>query len=328
MDSVIGLGEAEETESLTPPRGEGDSFVVMQPSEPHLYAGPLASDPSVTPAPVGALWRPGPPPPSFPGSLKRVVLHIHGGAFVRDHPGTPASGFLSRTLVDHAGADAVLSPRYRLSSAHGGRNPFPAALQDALTAYLYLVKELGIPQGVVTLSGDSAGGNIAVALLRYLGEFGRELGLPGAPGSVFLIAPWVAPAACFPRRPVGEPTVQEMANYHSDFLPASLLRWGASAYAPGGNVEASRENPYIHALGHPFAAGAPVLVSVGGAEILSADGMAWAREMNDYGGGGNRVEVYVEVNAPHDTLLVGDSLGWVDSARRVAARIGEFIDST
>lgn len=326
MDSVIGIGEAE-TQSLTAPRGEGDRFVVAQPHDAHLYLGPLASDPGVTPAPVAGTWRPGPPPPgAAAGSLDKVVMHIHGGAFVRDHPLTPASGFLSATLLAHAGGvDAVFAPQYRLSG-HGGRNPFPAALQDALTAYLYLVRGLGIPPEAVTLSGDSAGGNIAVALLRYLSEFGAQVGVP-APGRVVLIAPWVAPAACFPLRPVGEPAVEEMAHYGSDILPASFLQWGAKTYAPGGDVEATRDNPYIQALGHPFRSAAPVLVSVGGAEILSTDGAAWAREMEGYGGGGvNRVEVYYEEDAPHDTLLVGDSLKWEDSARKVAARIGEFID--
>ncbi|KAG8162900.1 hypothetical protein KVR01_007378 [Diaporthe batatas] len=320
-DSVIGIGEAE-TQSLAPPKGEGDRFVVVQPFDATLYAGPLASDPSVSPAPVSGIWRPGPPPPDAAAAWKKVVLHIHGGAFVRDHPGTPASGFLSTTLLAHAGVDAVFSLRYRLSG-HGGRNPFPAAVQDALTAYLYLVREVGLPPSAVTLSGDSAGGNIAVALLRHLSEFGGV----EPPGRAVLIAPWVAPAACFPRRPVGELRVEEMENYGSDILPSSFLQWGVKTYAPGGDVEATRDNPYIQALGHPFKAGAPVLVSVGGAEIFSTDGAAWAREMNEYeGGGSNKVEVYIEENAPHDTLLIGDGLKWEESAKQVAGKIGEFIE--
>lgn len=320
-DSVIGIGEAE-TQSLTPPKGEGDRFVVIQPSDAQQYTGPLASDPSVSPAPVSGIWRPGPPPSDAATSWKKVVLHIHGGAFVRDHPGTLASGFLSKTLLAHAGVDAVFTLRYRLSG-YGGRNPFPAAVQDALTAYLYLVREVGLPPSAVTLSGDSAGGNIAVALLRYLSEFG----VARSPGRAVLIAPWVAPAACFPRRPVGELRVEEMDNYGSDILPSSFLQWGVKTYAPGGDVEATRDNPYIQALGHPFKAGAPVLVSVGEAEIFSTDAAAWVHEMSGYEGGGvNKVEVYLEENAPHDTLLVGDALKWEDSAKRVAARIGEFIE--
>ncbi|POS81522.1 alpha/beta hydrolase fold-3 domain-containing protein [Diaporthe helianthi] len=331
-DSVIGIGEAD-TQSLTPPKGEGDRFVVLQPFDAQLYTGPLASDPSVSPAPVSCTWRPGPPPPrsaheaatSSSSSLKKVVLHIHGGAFVRDHPATSATGFLSSTLLAHAGVDAVLSLSYRLSG-HGGRNPFPAALQDALTAYLYLVREVGLAPSAVTVSGDSAGGNMVVALLRYLDEFGPRVGVE-PPARAVLIAPWVAPPACFPRRAAGELRVEQMANYNSDILPASFLQWGIKTYAPGGDVEAARENPYIQALGHPFRAGVPVLVSVGEAEIFSTDVAVWAREMSGYEGGGvNKVEVYVEENAPHDTLLIGDALKWGDSAKRVAARIGEFID--
>ncbi|KAI3398502.1 hypothetical protein diail_9026 [Diaporthe ilicicola] len=336
-DSAIGLGESE-ADLLKPPAGEGDSFVVIQPFEADLYRGPLASDPSVRPGPTAGTWRPGPPPPPPPaaggaaGPLKRVVMHLHGGAFVRDHPQTPASGFLSKTLLAHAGGavDAVFSPRYRLSG-HGGQNPFPAALQDALTAYLYLVRgPPAVDPAAVTLSGDSAGGNIAIALLRYLEAYGGQVGV-APPARAFLIAPWVAPAACFPRRAASrgrgaELPVEQMPHYGTDVLPASFLQWGARTYAPGGDVEASRDNPYIQPLGHPFRAGVPLLVCMGAAEILSTDGTAWVSEMREFGGGRvNQVEVYYEENAPHDTLLIGDALKWEDSAKKVAARIGEFI---
>ncbi|KAL1883257.1 hypothetical protein Daus18300_000315 [Diaporthe australafricana] len=328
-DSTIGLGESE-AQLLAPPKGEGDRFVVIQPFDADLYTGPLASDPAVKPGPIAGTWRPGPPPPPPAGgarsSMKRVVMHIHGGAFVRDHPSTPASGFLSKTLLAHAEVDAVFSPRYHLSG-HEGQNPFPAALQDALTAYLYLVRTVGVDPAAVTLSGDSAGGNLAVALLRYLDSYGGQLGVT-LPGRAFLIAPWVAPAACFPRRPVGELAVAEMRHYGTDFLPASFLQWGVKTYAPGGDVEASRGNAYIQALGHPFRAGCPLLVCLGAAEILSTDGAAWVAEMRGYegGGGANMVEVYYEDDAPHDTLLIGDVVKMEGSAAKVAVRIGEFID--
>lgn len=93
----------------------------------------------------------------------------------------------------------------------------------------------------------------------------------------------------------------------------------------------SRGNPYIQALGHPFRAGCPLLVCLGAAEILSTDGAAWVAEMRGLegegeGGGANRVEVYYEDDAPHDTLLIGDVVKMEDSAAKVAVRIGEFID--
>ncbi|KAG6357760.1 hypothetical protein INS49_013639 [Diaporthe citri] len=329
-DSVIGLGEAETpVPHASPRRGRplrGRPAVRRAPVHGAPLLRPLR-DPGtrgrhLAAGPSTAVPRRGSKQPEEGGNAHpRRRLRARPPA----HPGVGL--LLSATLLAHAGADAVFSPRYRLSG-HGGRNPFPARCRSALTAYLYLVRGLGLPPQAVTLSGDSAGGNIAVALLRYLSEHGGELGVP-PPGRVVLIAPWVAPAACFPRRPVGEPSVEEMAHYGSDILPASFMQWGVRTYAPEGDVEATRDNPYIQALGHPFRARAPVLVSVGGAEILSTDGAAWAREMVGYEGGGvNEVEVHIEVDAPHDTLLAGDSLKWEDSAARVAARIGEFIDKT
>lgn len=66
-------------------------------------------------------------------------------------------------------------PQYRLS--HNDRTRFPAALQDVVTAYCYLTKDVGIPASKIVLSGDSAGANLVLALVRYVTEFGEEVGL-------------------------------------------------------------------------------------------------------------------------------------------------------
>ena len=64
---------------------------------------------------------------------------------------------------------AVL-PQYRLSSNSHGE--FPAALQDAITSYSSLLN-MGISPQRIIVSGDSAGGHLAISLLRYLVE-GKE----------------------------------------------------------------------------------------------------------------------------------------------------------
>jgi hypothetical protein len=73
----------------------------------------------------------------------------------------------------------VLYVQYRLA---GPNAPFPAAVQDLLTSYHYVL-DLGVTPENITLVGDSAGGNVVIAFLRYL-ETGQSL-LP-RPGNNYL----------------------------------------------------------------------------------------------------------------------------------------------
>lgn len=246
------------------------------------------------------------------------------------------TGFLAKVILENARVDAVFAVRYRLSG-YGGQNPFPAALQDVLTSYLYLVRTLRLDPAGVTVSGDSAGGNLVIGLLRYIEEHGAALGIP-RPGRAFLVAPWVAPAHSFePLQVAGGGPGAAAADLDShpraqtDFLPASFLQFGARAYSGDLGVEGGRRHPYVTPLGHPFRTPVPILVSVGSVEILEADVTAWVEEMRGAGagaGGQDAVQLYYEEGAPHDTLLCGGSIGFDASAVKVAARLGEFIDKT
>ena len=95
------------------------------------------------------------------------------------------------TPLEMGGLRTVASAPQSLSSIHllaiyfapsidsentGGR--FPAALQDALTSYVYLIFDLAILPSNIILSGDSAGGHMALQLLRYISDHGAELSLP------------------------------------------------------------------------------------------------------------------------------------------------------
>src|SRR5512136_57740 len=91
---------------------------------------------------------------------KHAILYIHGGAWFMCSPGT------HRTMVSqlawHAGM-RTLSIAYRLAPEH----PFPAALDDCLAAYEWLLAG-GIPPEGLIVAGDSAGGNLALAPLVRL----------------------------------------------------------------------------------------------------------------------------------------------------------------
>lgn len=109
-------------------------------------------------------------------SPKRVVCHLHGGAFFM---GSPAS-YRSRTIRLSFRLDAeVFVPDYRLAPEH----PYPAALEDALAAFRH-VRALR-PRSPIFITGDSAGGGLGLSLLIRL----RELGLPMPDGAI-LLSPW------------------------------------------------------------------------------------------------------------------------------------------
>ncbi|KAI4859414.1 alpha/beta hydrolase fold-3 domain-containing protein [Hypoxylon rubiginosum] len=288
---------------------EGNRFQTVEPPQSlDRYKGPLESD-SVKPAVVGGTWYPHAPAADIASKL--VVLYFHGGAFVKGDGRTDDAGFAAESWIQKGGADAVFSLQYRLSG-YSGRDPFPAALQDALTSYLFLLDDLKIPARQIVLSGDSAGANLVVALLRYLYEHGTELGLP-VPRCAALISPWVAP---FNYKLLGNP------NSKTDFLPESFLRWGANAYA-GRFLADPESHPYITPLGNPFPSPVPVFASGGSAEVLFADIAQWVKEMEE--NNENKIEFYQEDAACHDTLLVGGFLGFEESAWTVAAKMGDFV---
>ncbi len=108
----------------------------------------------------------------------RTVLYLHGGCYTMGS----AYGYQSLAGALALAADAaVLVPDYRLAPEH----PFPAALDDAIAAYEWLLASGAAPHDV-TVAGDSAGGGLAMSLLLHL----RSTGVP-LPGSALLLSPWL-----------------------------------------------------------------------------------------------------------------------------------------
>ncbi|KAF8743279.1 Steryl acetyl hydrolase, partial [Rhizoctonia solani] len=128
---------------------------------------------------------------------EKVILNLHGGAYIAGtaHPEDPTAN-IPRGYLTY-GISRVLSVDYRLSATnpYPAVAPFPTALLDALAGYIYLTRTLGFKPQNVIVSGDSAGGNLALALARYLRD-SAELGL-GIPGGLILISPWVDPTGTY-----------------------------------------------------------------------------------------------------------------------------------
>ncbi|KAG6331911.1 hypothetical protein ID866_7181 [Astraeus odoratus] len=169
---------------------------------PHLITAELeifAAIANVEPARIPGYWygKKGalPKPIKQTSPRQRVFLYLHGGAFIYGsaHP-KDLSSYISRSLVELSDdVPHVLAVEYRLSSIYPHpRHPFPAALLDSLAGYNYLVNVMGYNPSDIIVAGDSAGGNLALALVRYLIENnGGTAGtpLPAPPGHLLLISP-------------------------------------------------------------------------------------------------------------------------------------------
>ncbi|KAI6160168.1 Alpha/Beta hydrolase protein [Pisolithus thermaeus] len=111
------------------------------------------------------------PRPTAPvGPDRRVFLFLHGGGFTQ----SPAHPRLRHLIY------LVVSWSWSMMHQH----PFPTALLDALAGYNYLVGVMRYRSSNTIVVGDSAGGNIVLALTRYLveNEGTAKVSLPGPPG--------------------------------------------------------------------------------------------------------------------------------------------------
>jgi acetyl esterase/lipase len=189
-----------------------------------------------------------------PGSdASRVLLFFHGGGY--------CSGSIvsHRPMVTEAGRAAgtrTLAIAYRLSPEH----PFPAAYDDALTAWRFLQNQ-GIAASHIAIGGDSAGAGLAVALITQLRDAHEEL-----PACAWLVSPWMdltLSGSTLTTKDAIDPII------HKAYLNELV-----DAYLPAGMEPSdSRVSPlYGRVSGFP-----PMLIQVGSAETLLDDAVRFAR---------------------------------------------------
>ncbi|KAH9849888.1 alpha/beta-hydrolase [Lenzites betulinus] len=141
---------------------------------------------------------------------EKTVIHLHGGAYHLSsaHPSDVTANF-TRGLLKHSKTlMRTLALEYRLSASapFPAANPFPAALLDTLAAYRYLVHEAGFEPRNITIIGDSAGGNLALAFVRYLLETPSVAAQLPLPGKVLVASAWLD--LCMSRRGPGTSQTQ------------------------------------------------------------------------------------------------------------------------
>lgn len=212
---------------------------------------PIANDVKLTAVDVSGLqgeWS------VAPGSdATRVLMFFHGGGY--------CSGSIvsHRRMVTEAGRAAgmrTLAIAYRLAPEH----PFPAAYDDALTAWRFL-RNQAIPASKIAIGGDSAGAGLAVALIARLRDAHEEL-----PACAWLVSPWTdltLSGATLITKAAVDPIV------HKEYLNELV-----AAYLPPG-VE--RNDPRVSPLFADVRGFPPTLIQVGSAETLLDDAVRFSR---------------------------------------------------
>lgn len=107
----------------------------------------------------------------------RIFLYLHGGAYIMGSCNTHRA-FAAK--LSRSTGTRVLLPEYRLAP----ENPFPAAMEDAITCYRWLLSSGYKPEQIV-IGGDSAGGGLTMSTLLSLKEMRDAL-----PALTVLLSPW------------------------------------------------------------------------------------------------------------------------------------------
>lgn len=173
-----------------------------------------------------------------------VIMYLHGGGFTSG--GLEYAKAFASTLAIEFGTK-VFAPAYRLSPEH----KFPAALEDAYSAYIFLLKK-GYSPDKIALCGESAGGGLCYSLCALLKEKGEPL-----PSSIIAISPWTDltnSAKSFTANKENDPT-----------LSKKTLDFYTDCYCDDSS------NPLVSPLFSDFEGFPPSLIFAGGDEILLDD---------------------------------------------------------
>ncbi|RYP72194.1 hypothetical protein DL771_004324 [Monosporascus sp. 5C6A] len=125
-----------------------ERFSLVSPAELKIYSGVLAPG-TIKPVPVGGVWFPAPISAAATEDLshEKVVLHFPGGAFVLAFAFEGVGQNISNTMAQHMKATRTFVAQYRVATSSDTR--FPAALQDLLTFYHYILS-LGVdPKNII-----------------------------------------------------------------------------------------------------------------------------------------------------------------------------------
>ncbi len=224
---------------------------------------------------------------------ERTLLYLHGGGYAfysRAHESMIA-------LIAAAARSKTFALDYRLAPEH----PFPWQLHDALAGYRYLL-ENGVQPRQLVVAGDSAGGNLALALLISL----RDAALP-LPALGLLLCPWTD---------LTNSGASMSANADYDMIDRSMAERWAEWYCAGED----RRHPLISPQNADLRGLCPLYVQAGSREILYDMICAFVERAKQQGAD---ITFDVWPNMNHDFQAYGDL---TPESAAALKRIGEVVD--
>lgn len=222
-----------------------------------------------------------------------VILYLHGGGYgmgsIKSHKKLAAR-------IARSAHTQCLIIEYRLAPEH----PFPAALEDSITAYKWLLNK-GFKPEKIAIGGDSAGGGLTICTLLKL----KDDGLP-QPLSGFCMSPWVDLEASS----VEIPGHQK----YDPFIDAESVKIWGKKYA-GENVR----NPLASPIYAELSGIAPLLIQVGMSEILLFENRTFYQKALKEG-------IDIQCEEYKDMVHVFQTFGgFLSEADKAIASIGKFI---
>jgi acetyl esterase/lipase len=227
-------------------------------------------------------------------SPRCCIVHLHGGAFVMGS----RQSYRNRAMrLSYRFGAEVFVPEYRLAPEH----PYPAALDDALVAWQY-VRALR-PRLPIFVTGDSAGGGLALSLLVRLRDLGAEL-----PSGAILLSPWTDLT-------LSGASIDNRRGKDLWFTRRHLESW-ARCYA----AAADRREPSLSPVFADLSALPPLLLLAGENELLLDDALRVADAATR---AGTRARVLVGKDMQHDWPL---TLPWLEESRSAWTEMRRFIE--
>ena len=225
--------------------------------------------------------------------MKKVFFHLFGGGYIM---GNLDIRRWSPYLYSKETHMRCLNVGYRLAPEH----PYPAALEDSINAYKWLLAQDIDPKDVI-ICGESAGGGLTMATMLKL----RDLELP-MPAAAVMQSPWVDLS-------VRGKSLKTFYKYEPDI--ASGVEAMANLYA--GSY--SRKNPYISPVYAELEDLPPLLIQVGGIEVLRDEAMLLAERAKTSG-----IEVTLEVYEGMTHVFQGFS-DRLEESMNAWKNIGSFV---
>lgn len=227
----------------------------------------------------------------------RVVLQLHGGGYIG-----PMKNIYRQFAVRYSklsfGGD-VLTVDYRVAPEH----PYPAALEDAVSAYRWLIEDKKYRSWQIVVAGDSAGGGLALALCMYLRDHQMPL-----PAGILAMSPWTD-LTCS-----GESYV---SNFEIDPLFGNSRESMLYQCTYIGDEDPC--NPYLSPLFGSFDEMPPMLLQAGSYEMLLSDSQEAAKKARM---AGRKVRLSVYEGMFH-VFQMGMDL--IPESREAWDEVGEFM---